>query len=307
MENKKDKNDVFFGENGITCTSAENICDNAKEYYETILNDIDSARFRHADIQVVGEEKVNRTEIGWDSERLQSVLEKIPVIIEMKDLIGYYREAIKAHDAKVSALNRMTIDEFAEKFGIEMPVRPTQEPTITENDVLAEMSIKERHEMLRLQAIVSTYGKYIHPRGAFSIARADLSNKINNPVKKEGSGRDTIITTYTPSVQLKEVDDLLFSMRVTHREAQSRLNGYKHKIDTAVRADQIEKTAKYAAEYDEYTELRSALYAKFEAWKKEELARIEKLKIVTPNNLIETYKKVNAFGKKKEGKSVEGE
>ena len=45
----------------------------------------------------------------------------------------------------------------------------------------------------------------------------------------------------------------------------------------------------------------------FEAWKKEELARIEKLKIVTPNNLIETYKKVNAFGKKKEGKSVEGE
>lgn len=307
MENKKDKNDVFFGENGITCTSAEEVCNNAKEYYESILTDIDSARFRHADIQIVGEEKVSRIENGWDSDRLHSVLDKIPLIIEMKDLIGYYREAIKAHAAKVSELNRMSIDEFAEMFGIEMPERPKQEPTITESDVLAEMSIKDRHEMLKLNAIVSTYGKYIHQKGAFSNAKTELSRRINNPITREGSGRDTIITTYTPSVTEEEVNEVLFEMRVRHREAQKKLNAYKHKIDMAIRADQIEKSSKYATEYDEYTELRSAIYAKFEAWKKEELARIEKLKIVTPNNLIETYKKVNAFGKKKEGKPVEGE
>jgi hypothetical protein len=115
-----------------------------------------------------------------------------------------------------------------------------------------------------------------------------------------GVGRDTIITTFTCSVDKDDIDILFFEMQQKQRAAQAELNGYKHMIETKIKQDEIEKSRIYAAQCEEYEEKRSALFAKFDTYIKEEVARIEKLRIIIPNDLKETYKLVNALGKKKE-------
>ncbi len=300
MENEKTKYDVYFGEDGITSTSANFTANLAKECYEDILTELSSVSFYHTDISVIGDSVKNRKHVGWDNDKLNTVLDKIEQINKMKSLIAWLREAIKARNELMMIVRRMDFSDFVEKNGYEMPERPRIEPYITEDEVIANMTVKERQNMLRLEAIAATYEQYIHKTGGYSRARADYNTKMNNPCETSGTGRDTIITTYTSSVDKKNVDNLFFEMQQRQRSAQAELNGYKHKIETAVKQDEIEKTRVYAAKSEEYNEKRSALYAKFDAYQKEELAKVEKLRIIIPNDLKDIYNIVNALGKKKE-------
>lgn len=300
MENEKTKNDVYFGENGLTSTSANHVCNCAKEYYEGILEELGSASFYDTAIQLIDSTQQNVTHIGWNEEHMEDVDNKLHTVIAMKDLIAWLREAIKARQNKIDSIRCMRTEEYAIKFGIEMPKRPTMEDTLTEADVLAKMSVKDRHNMLRLEATAATYGQYIHPNGNFSRARADLSKKINNPTSTSGSGRDTIITTYKQTVKLEKVDELFFQLQQSQRSAQAELNRYKHQIDSEVRQDAIEKERKYEAEVREYDQAYNALAVKCQLWKKEEMARVEKLGIIIPDRLRDTYNMVNALGKKKD-------
>ena len=301
MKNDKTKYDVYFGEDGLTSTSAAFTANLAKECYEDIEEELASVSFYNTDIALIGEtDKKSRTHNGWDEAKLKEVLEKEEQIVKMKGLIAWLREAIKARDMKTRLIRGMEFSEYLEMMGLEIPERPRLEPYITENDVLAEMSIKDRHNMLRLEAKAATYGQYIHKHGSFSRARAEHSKKMSDPSFTSGSGRDTVITTYTSSVDKKDIDNLFFEMQQRQRAAQAELNGYKHNIETAVKQDELEKSREYALKCEEYNEIRNALFAKFDAYQKEELAKIERLRIVIPNELRETYNLVNALGKKKE-------
>ena len=224
-------------------------------------------------------------------------------IINMKDLISYFREAVKARDTMIYDVKHTTVEEYAKMFGLEVPIRPQKETCITDNDVIAEMTIKERHDMLRLEAIASTYGKYIHKNGAFSKARTELTKKLSDPIKTTCEyGKDIIITYYTETVSKSEVDKQFFKMQQKQREAQAKLNGYKHRIDTKVKADQIEKTNRYADEMERYNIAYNEIYAKLQAWKVQETSRIEKLGIIVPDHLKDICSMVSALGKEKKGK-----
>ena len=91
-------------------------------------------------------------------------------------------------------------------------------------------------------------------------------------------------------------------MKQEYREAQSKLNGYKHMIDEAVTKDEIEKDNKFAEAYKIYSLSYQEIYAKFQAWKKEEQAKIEKLGIIIPEHLRGVYTMVNTLGKDKNKK-----
>jgi hypothetical protein len=300
MENEKTKYDAYFGEDGLTSTSANFTANLAKECYEGIIEELSSASFYNTDICLIGEANKNRTHTGWNSEKLKTVIAKQEDVIKMKSLIAWLREAIKARTQLMNCVRRMEFSEFLEKNGYELPERPRLVAAITEDEILSNMSIKDRQRMLKLEAIAATYGQYIHKTGQYSRARADFNSKMNNPCVTSGVGRDTIITTFTRSVEKDDIDILFFEMQQRQREAQAELNGYKHMIETKIKQDEIEKSRIYAAQCEEYEEKRSALFAKFDTYIKEELARIEKLRIIIPNDLKETYKLVNALGKKKE-------
>ena len=302
MEEKKTKNDVFFGENGITSTSADQVANNAKEYYEGVLEELNSVSFFNTDKKIIGSETSDRTHNGWTIDEVMSIKEKLHVVFTMKDLISWLREAIAARDEKMRVLKRMTVEDYAEKFGLEMPVCPHEEKAITREDVIAQMTVKERHEMLKQEAIAATYGKYIHKNCPFAEARKRLAKIKSNPTELNGEGRDTIITTYSKSVDEDVVKNLFFEMKQEYREAQSKLNGYNHMIDAAVTKDEIEKDNKFAEEYKIYSLSYQEIYAKFQAWKKEEQAKIEKLGIIIPEHLRGVYTMVNTLGKNKDKK-----
>lgn len=300
MENEKTKYDAYFGEDGLTSTSANFTANLAKECYEGIIEELSSASFYNTDICLIGEANKNRTHTGWNSEKLKTVIAKQEDVIKMKSLIAWLREAIKARTQLMNRVRRMEFSEFLEKNGYELPERPRLVAAITEDEILSNMSVKDRQRMLKLEAIAATYGQYIHKTGQYSRARADFNSRMNNPCVTSGVGRDTIITTFTCSVDKDDIDILFFEMQQKQRAAQAELNGYKHMIETKIKQDEIEKSRIYAAQCEEYEEKRSALFAKFDTYIKEELARIEKLRIIIPNDLKETYKIVNALGKKKE-------
>ena len=151
MVEKRTKYDVYFSEEGgYTSTQANYLANVAKENYEPIEEELNSASFYNSDIKTIGSENKDRVHNGWGLEKLEEVPDKMQAIINMKDLISYFREAVKARDTMIYDVKHTTVEEYAKMFGLEVPIRPQKETCITDNDVIAEMTIKERHDMLRL-------------------------------------------------------------------------------------------------------------------------------------------------------------
>lgn len=282
----------YFGESGLTSTSANYICNLAKECYEKLESKLNATSFLEEYITIIGAKAETRISLA-SKELLNTAPIMLKEIYRLKSLIAWLREAIKEKENLFKA-NRVFESEEYTTLVVNRPIR---KPYLTEQDVIASWTVKEQEEYLSLETKCAVIGKYIHPNGPLSKAKKDLSYRISHPVVTECSGRDTIVRRYQAVTTEDEVDVLFFSLQNQHRELQAQLNGIKHKIEVTLREDMQKKDEEYKLELEAYNAKLAELR---EADKLTRIARdkeIETLKIIIPNDLKATYDSLAKLGK----------
>jgi hypothetical protein len=280
----------FFGDKGLTATSANYIANLAKEAYEKLEAKLSTTSFIRETITVIGstvETNVKLSQAGLIT-LAPNILKEI---CEYKSLIAWLREAIKEKENLFKANKLWVSDEYTEHINN----RPRCEAYLTEQNVIESWTVKEQEDYLSLETICAVVGKYIHPNGPLSKAKTELSNRINKPVTTECSGRDTIIRRYYPEATEEEVNVLFFTLQKNHREYQARLNGIKHKIDMTIREDVQKKDDAFKKAIQEYNNKAEELIVADKLTREEKHKEIEALKIVIPNNLKSIYDKLTSM------------
>lgn len=282
-------NMVFFGTDGLTSTSANHIANIAKEYIQNYEKELKNTSFVTTKIMLLGSQPVE-TSIGISKERLNNVSDVLDEITEAKSLIAWLREAIKAKEALIANIQAYDMITFCKEIKhIEYPKRPDFPDYLTEEEYYDSLSIKERNHYYSLETEAAVIGKYIHPEGAFSKAREELFDCINNPNTVKEDGRDTIIYSHISSVSIEDVNDKFFELQKKYRAAQAELNGIKHACELAIEDDKTAKTLEYEKQLQEYNKQLDTIRPEYEKWKNNKLAEIAALKIIIPDSLGVIY------------------
>lgn len=290
------KNSVFFGEKGLTSTSANHIANLAKEYIQSAEMYLNNIVFYNTDMSLIGSD-TKRLRTGSDSEILQSIQATILNIAKAKSLIAWLREAIKAKQNLIKSLEGVKIENWATQFNITLPEKPIYNTPLTEEEYYDSLDIKERNRYYELETEAAIIGKYIHPNGSFACQRQKLKDIIYNPNRAEGSGRDTIIYSYTPTLSINDVDETFFELQKLHREKQAQLNAMKHNCELALNKSINKCNSDYTTALTEYKNEMDIISSKFSEWVQEEYQKYSNLKIVIPNSLVGIYNEINSLGK----------
>jgi hypothetical protein len=293
-----EKDKIFFGESGLTSTSANHIANLAKEWIQTIESEINSTNLYDVNVSLVDTSNTRCTQHG----NVIEDLEKIPTHLEMiglaKSLVAWLREAIKARQRLVNEVEDMNLDEYCRLNSIELDGAPIVEKYLTADEAISELSVKERNRYYMLETLCATIGKYIHPDGWLSEKRKDLNNVLTHPCKVKGEGHDMVIYDYVPTVKVGDVDAVFFGLQKKHRELQAELNSIKFKIEQKCTEDKIAKKAKYDSEFSKWHSDYEKVHNALQTWKLEEVKRISSLKIIIPNELKSVYEAISSLGKK---------
>lgn len=292
-----EKDLIFFGEQGLTSTSANHIANLAKELIQQYEFELNEVSFFSSRVSLVGKEEEKVVSRGKNTYFIEQVPILLKNIADAKSLIAWLREGIKAKSNILSSINQLRVKDYCDIHGIECPEMPTQEESLTEAEYMSTLSVKDRNKFYMLQTECAVLGSAVHPGGSISNARKALSTKLEHPYVIDGSGRDALIYSYTPTVKLEEVDSLFFNLQKEYREKQAELNGMLHKKDTAITFDENAKKAKYAQEYTDYHQKIQAINAKLEAYKVAEIRKVQEFKIIIPNELRNIYDIVSKLGK----------
>ena len=286
---------IFFADKGLTSTSANHVANLAKEYIqqnESILNNI---TFYQKEVALIGSSSKNILQVGVNT--VEDIPELLKEVAEAKSLIAWLREAIKAKDRLMQRYEVMADTEYIAANNIKYPNRPVAGNILTEDEYYSNLSIKERNRYYALETEAAVIGKYIHPEGKFATARQELSNYIQKPNSVSGSGRDTVIYSYIPTISIEDVDEMFFKLQTKHREIQAQLNSIKYQCEQSIIASKTEVQEKYALELREYNSAVQNIEAEIEAYKTKKLREIGNYKIVIPDSLVAIYEKVSKLGK----------
>lgn len=287
---KKDK--IFFGEQGLTTTSANFVANLAKEAYTLLEQEMQDITLYTTTVQLLG--GTEKTLLHEGLSTTANFEENLNKIAQMKSLIAWLREAIKAKQNLVKEAQNSSYSDY----GIETPDSPEKEGTISADDVIATWGIKQRNRYYYLDTLCATIGKFIHPDGAFSDARGELGRVLKKPRELSGSGRDAILYTRTPSVEVSEIENTFMHLQTVYRGYQAELNSLKHSIETAVQEDETKKSLKYQQEYDSWRYNMESCAAKLKVLKDKAIAEAQALKIIIPDSLKGIFEQVSKLGKK---------
>jgi len=291
------KDEIFFAENGITTTSASHIANLAKENYALIEKNLEKVKFYTTEISLLGFSNKQILSEGVDEKVLKTISDSLIAIAKLKSLIAWLREAIKAKDRLIKEASALSDDIIALSLGIKLPERPESYGRLTEDDVIATWSIKQRNRYYYLDTLCSTIGKYIHPNGSFSDARESFIEKLSEKHSIQGGGRDTIIYSYIPTVTKEDVEDTFFKLQNDYREFQAELNSMKHQIEVALQEDDREKSQKETEEREIYLASIKSISSKISSYRKEKVREAQSLKIVIPDSLKGIYDTISKIGK----------
>ena len=288
-------NEIFFGEHGLTSTSATHLANIAQETIVSHEEKLKNLNFVTTRVDIVGspthsEKMVN---IGYDETFLGQIRSVLEEIAEMNAFCAWVREAVKAKDKELKAIDEMDIDVWCEENGFELAKEPMRPRRIYENDIIAKMNVKERNEYYQLEAIAATIGKCIHNEGPLAGARKELQNKMVKPFSTEGSGQEMLIYSHTPSVEPQKVEDIFFELQKWHRSNEQQLNKIKFDIKKRLEEENLANNQKYNTEVKDAHQEISAQISAFNKWQIEERTRLSRLKVIIPNSLQGTYDKLS--------------
>lgn len=285
--------DVFFAESGLTSTSANHIANLAKEAYQNLENELNSVCFYTTKVSLLG---TSSKEVLQYGNQLIDIT-KLTRIAELKSLIAWLREAIKAKEQLTKDLSRMDLNKYCEMMGINKPIQPVMEESLTEKEYYDSLNIKARNRYYQLETQAAVLGKYIHQNSPYAIAREGLAHKIANPKEVRGSGRDTLIYSYEPTVAITDVDDQFFELQNKYREIQAQLNAMKHECEVAMNESEVKVQTEFSTAFEQYTLEMEELRNKLRGYIIAENNRIKTLKIVIPDSLKSIYEYVSTLGK----------
>ena len=294
LNDKFSKYKVFFAEKGITSTSANHVSNKGKELLKSEQAILDNINFVNTTVSLLygGESKmITKGMKGEDS--FDSIHKTISKIANLNAMSAWIHEAIKAKTEILDYVQSLPITEWAKAQNIELPNAPGKEFPIGESDVIGTWDVAKRNKYYVYESYCSLVGKFIHPNGAFYEAKAQMNNALQNPSKVEGSGRDTIIYSYEPSMLVSDVNteyDWL-STELRHKEAE--FNKMKQEIIDAITEDKLAKAQKFDDEYAKYVDTMESIRNKFDMWKTKTVKEISALKIYLPEGPKQTYDEIN--------------
>lgn len=297
----------FFGENGLTSTSANHYANLAKEMTRKIKERLDSIRFFDTKMRIIGDDKASIASRGVDDESFDYICEGLELISKCNSLIAFFREAISEKERLMKEVSAWQDTEkradLDARIAEHQKLKPIRGKYLEVEDVIKSWTVGEQEKYLSLEAEASVYGKFIHEDGRLSKARTDLMKVINNPTLVKESGRDTIIYDYVPTVSQEQVDGLFFNLQIRYREVQAELNGMKKRIDDTIREnalkvdDEFRKAlAKWSAENKTFDSEMELIIADENLRRKQMNQDIQTLKIVVPNRLQKVFKDLQELG-----------
>jgi hypothetical protein len=291
-----EKDMIFFGEQGLTSTSAGHVANMAKEYIAGLEEFVNNLEFYSTDIELLVSNQEKTLTRGNTKDDLGKIDAALTSIAEAKSLIAWLREAMKAKDKMTSQLSSLAIDTWCRETGRVYPEFPLTE-NYTEEMEIGKMSVKERNNYFKLQTYAAVYGKLIHTDGRLSIARAGLANILIHPTNLEGNGRDGILYSYSPTVTQGELETTFFELQKQQRAYQAEFNKMAHTIKENVYAEQQKRFAEQAAKYQKHRMAIEELNIEFKKYVESEVKKISDLKIIIPNDLTSIYNTVQSLGK----------
>ena len=211
--------------------------------------------------------------------------------MELKRLIAYLREAIKAKEKLAEEAGKIGSSELDQLLA----GKPEKEPDLIVQDVIDSWNIKERNHYLSLQTKCAVIGKFIHPDGALSEARKAYMARLSTPKAVKENGKDTLVYTYYPNVEGEEVESLFFALQAEHRSAQAELNGMMHEIEKTIAADKEEKSRRWSAALEQWKADVDLKREDLNRERNRKRKEVEALKIVIPDNLRPIYEKLRQF------------
>lgn len=278
--------EVFFGEKGLTSTSANHICNIAKEWYSSKEAEISNIIGYNTYVKVLGTETYDLVAKGEFNIQLEQTLKEIS---EAKALTAWLREAIKARENLVKEVKSKEIEHIPQ---------PEKGHVLTEEEYYASLSIYNRLRYYSLEAECATLGKYIHPDGKLNNLRKKL--KSLPPVSLDKEDTLVLVYKYDKTIKEEDLDDVFFQLQNKYRELQAQLNKYKYECQKAIEESQIKADSEYAKAYAEWSTDVSNKLNNLRNWKNEEIKRIGDLKIIIPKSLESIYQKINNLGKEGE-------
>jgi hypothetical protein len=297
-------NNVYFSNEGMTSTTANFYANIAKELQNAATERLNNVKFFKTSVAVIG--SADKQLMSTGNTDLDFIFPDLDLVSSYNAFCAWVREAIKEKDNQISEVNRTSIDEWAKANGIELPESPRvpKDPCVfTEQDVLNTWDINKRNKYLRLEAFAATFGKYIHPEGAFSTARKKAHTALNKPITKDGIGRDMVLYYTESTVDIEQVDDLFMALQDKYRSYEKELNQLKAELKEVANKVTCDNNARYQVQLDEYrashreyTAQCSDLRAQFNTWRTTEVERISKLKIAIPDVLKPVFKTIKAIG-----------
>ena len=294
-------NDIYFGEEGMTSTSAQHVSAMANVMVQDVKQHLMGLRLYEKSIRVIGDveckvEEVNNT--------LPEISEGVKQICKANALIAWLREAVKEREKAQQYVQDMTLDKWMELEGIEKPTSPVP-PMIPKinfqdyNTILETgLTVKEYNRFVELNSALAVYGEMIHDKGLLTRQKNELARIMQNPTEVKESGRDTIITTYKVDVNIgTDLDKLYTELQSEYRKLQAEKNGIEAKFSNMAMAYQTRKMEEWKAAKSQYdrdlTRVNSELVGiqtRMQEWKKQRLEELAALKIIIPNDLKALYK-----------------
>ena len=294
LNDKFSKYKVFFAEKGITSTSANHVSNKGKELLKSEQAILDNINFVNTTMSLLYGGNCKTITNGMKpDDSFESIHKTIAKIANLNAMSAWIHEAIKAKTEILEYVQSLSIDKWAKDQNIELPNAPGKEFPITESDVIGTWDVVKRNKYYVYESYCSLVGKFIHPKGAFYEAKAQMNNALQNPSRVEGSGRDTIIYSYEPSMLVSDVNaeyDWL-STELRHKEAE--FNKMKQEIIDAITEDKLAKAQKFDDAYTKYIDTMESIRNKFDMWKTKTVKEISALKIYLPQGPKQTYDEIN--------------
>lgn len=278
----------------------------------------------------VGEPYISRK--GDSEAAFNQELADIDRLLQAQELITWLRIAINEQQSAIQEVRDLDYDGYCEEQGVKIPECPEfedylaqlgisepdseeglpQAPALTEAELISKLDIKTRANLLTQNATAAAIGSCIHPDGPFAKAREALLSAATTPSSIAPVGTAAVISEVRPTVAIDKVDDVFFGLQATHRDLEAQLNRTRAGIKEAIRQDELakaaeqkEKIAARAAEFDTYNQARdkyteelaspynesiAKVEAQKEQWRAAELNRLKGLTIVVPEHLQAIFK-----------------
>nr|DAV36594.1 MAG TPA: hypothetical protein [Bacteriophage sp.] len=293
LDKKFSKYKVFFAEKGITSTSANHVSNKGKELLKSEQAVLDNINFVNTTASLLSGGESRTITKGMNADSFESMHKTIAKIANLNAMSAWIHEAIKAKTEILEYVQSLSIDKWAKDQNIELPNAPIKEFPIVESDVIGTWDVAKRNKYYVYESYCSLVGKFIHPKGAFYEAKAQMNNAVQNPNKVEGSGRDAIIYSYEPSMPISDVNVEYnwLSTELRHKEAE--FNKMKQEIVDAITEDKLVKAQKFNDAYAKYIDTMESIRNKFDMWKTKAVKEVSALKIYLPQGPKQTYDEIN--------------